>query len=109
MGSLSAGMGTGKAGTGAICAPGPLFGRPTAQNGSSSGFGGLAGVCWAMAGHAFHARPATTTISPTIRHIFEARGMAILPWSGGPCVLLSLLPLLPGGVMLALELDHVKT
>src|SRR5690349_4054265 len=44
MGSLSAAVGIGKAGTGAMAAPGPLEGRPIAQNGTSSCFGG-AGCC----------------------------------------------------------------
>src|SRR5262245_49111728 len=112
MGSLSAGVGIGKAGTGAICAPGPLFGRPMAQKGSSSCFGGLAGgvvVCWAMAGHTLQARPATTMISPTIRHIFEAPVMSILPWSAGPGVLMPLLPRSVAGAMLAPALHQVKT
>src|SRR5262244_143104 len=91
MGSLSAGVGMGNAGTGAICAPAPLLGRPTAQNGSSSCFGGSAGVvvlCWAMAGHTPSARPLTPRISHTIRLAIEALVMTILlgplgPWSAG--------------------------
>ena len=118
IGSLSAGVGIGNAGTGAICAPGPALGRPIAQNGTSSCFGGSAGggvVCWAMAGHATSARPVTATISRAIRRVVEAPIMAILPLGPldpGCCGVLlqrtrTVRPF--AGAMLTPRPDHVKT
>src|SRR5215831_21271536 len=71
-GSLSAGVGTGNAGTGAICAPGPVFGRPMAQNGGSSSF------CCASAGSArsVSIRQAAASVS-----ILDDRAMTTPPWA----------------------------
>ncbi len=52
-----------------------------AQKGSSSCFGGSAGVvvCWAMTGHAQSVRPATAMIRDPIRRAIEAYLMTTLP------------------------------
>src|SRR5262245_28878256 len=98
MGSLSAGVGMGSAGTGAICWPGPVLGRPTAQNGTSSSLGGAgAAGCCPRAGVGTTASRARVKASDEPSRVIEDAVIAPPPCAGEPAVNCPL----PGG-----ELGH---
>jgi hypothetical protein len=85
IGSLSAGVAMGNGGTGAIAAPGPVLGRPTAQKGTSSSLaGGGAGVlcCWAVAGNTTAIRIRRARPNASLRRVVEAVMAVPLEFSG---------------------------